>query len=155
MLGQFQLYSKVILLYIYIYPLFFRLFSHVITESGHYRVLSRSLWTVQQVLINYLFISLFCLLFLRHFLEELNTGCIAIATPIQTNIALVVGRLFPRCLLSFVPTAISHLLLFFSLKHMFLWKIAAWPCPKSLFHFYLDFFIILITIYFTFFYVLI
>ena len=37
MLCQFQLYSKVNQLYVYIYPLFFRFFSHI----GHYRVLSR------------------------------------------------------------------------------------------------------------------
>ena len=37
MLCQFQVYSKVNQLYIYIYPLLFRFFSHI----GHYRVLSR------------------------------------------------------------------------------------------------------------------
>ena len=38
-------------LYIYIYPLFFRFFSHI----GHYRVLSRVMCAIQQVLISYLF----------------------------------------------------------------------------------------------------
>ena len=47
MLCQFQVYSKVNQLYIYIYPLFFRLFSH----THHYRVLSRVPCAIQQVLI--------------------------------------------------------------------------------------------------------
>ena len=48
---QFLLYSKVNQLYRYIYPLFFRFFSHI----GHYRVLSRVPCAIQQVLISYLF----------------------------------------------------------------------------------------------------
>ena len=37
MLYQFQVYSKVIQLYIYMYLFFFKLFSHL----GYYRILSR------------------------------------------------------------------------------------------------------------------
>ena len=37
MLCSFQVYSKVIQLYVYIYPFFFRFFSHM----GYYRILSR------------------------------------------------------------------------------------------------------------------
>ena len=51
MLCQFQVYSIVNQLYIYIYPLCFRFFSHI----GHYRVLSRVPCAIQQVLISYLF----------------------------------------------------------------------------------------------------
>ena len=54
MLCQFQVYSKVNQLYIYIYPLFFfflRFFSHIC----HYRLLSRVPCAIQQVLISYLF----------------------------------------------------------------------------------------------------
>ena len=51
MLCKFQVYSKVNRLYVYIYPLFFRFFSHI----GHYRVLSRVPCAIQQVLICYLF----------------------------------------------------------------------------------------------------
>ena len=51
MLYQFLLYSKVNHLYIYIYLLFFRFYSHI----GHYRVLSRVACAIQQVLISYLF----------------------------------------------------------------------------------------------------
>ena len=54
MLCQFQLYSKVNQLYIY--PLFFRLFSHI----GHYRVLSSVPCAIQQDLISYLFYILQC-----------------------------------------------------------------------------------------------
>ena len=50
-LCQFLLYSKVNQLYIYIYPLFFRFFSHI----GHQTVLSRVPCAMQQVLISYLF----------------------------------------------------------------------------------------------------
>ena len=50
---QFLLYNKVNQLYVYIYPLFFRLFSHI----AHFRVLSRVSFTrIQQwILISYLF----------------------------------------------------------------------------------------------------
>ena len=51
MLCQFLLYSKVNQLYIYMYPLFFRFYSHI----GHYRVLSRVPSAIQQILISYLF----------------------------------------------------------------------------------------------------
>ena len=51
MLCYFQVYTKVNQLNIYIYPLFFRFFSHI----GHYRVLSRVPCAIQQVLISYLF----------------------------------------------------------------------------------------------------
>ena len=37
MLCYFQVYSKMVQLYIHIYPLFFRFFSHI----GYYRMLSR------------------------------------------------------------------------------------------------------------------
>ena len=47
MLCQFLQYSKVTQLYIYIYPLFFRFYSHMC----HYRVLSRVPCAIQQVLI--------------------------------------------------------------------------------------------------------
>ena len=47
----FLLYNRVNLLYIHIYPLFFRFYSHI----GHYRVLSRVPCAVQQILISYLF----------------------------------------------------------------------------------------------------
>ena len=43
--------QKVTQLYIYMYPLFFRFFSHI----GHYRILGRVPCAVQQVLISYLF----------------------------------------------------------------------------------------------------
>ena len=42
-------YSKVNQLYIYIYPLFLRLFSHI----GHFRVLSQVPSAMQQVLVDY------------------------------------------------------------------------------------------------------
>lgn len=48
---QFQVYIKVNLFYISIYPLSFRVFSHI----GHYRVLSRVPCSIQGVLIIYLF----------------------------------------------------------------------------------------------------
>ena len=48
---QFLLYSKVNQLYIYLSLLFFRFFSHI----GHYRVLRRVPYAIQQVLISYLF----------------------------------------------------------------------------------------------------
>ena len=51
MLCQLQVYSKVIQLYVYIQPFFFRLFSHI----GYYRILSRVPCAVQQVLVGYLF----------------------------------------------------------------------------------------------------
>ena len=51
MLCQFLLYSKVNQLYVYIYPLFFRFFSHVV----YYRILSRVPCAIQQVLVDYLF----------------------------------------------------------------------------------------------------
>ena len=51
MLCQFQVYSKVIQLYIYICSFFFRFFTHI----GYYRVLSRVPCAVQQVLAGYLF----------------------------------------------------------------------------------------------------
>ena len=50
MLCYFLLYGKVKQLYIYIYSLFFRLFSHI----GPYRVLGRGPFAIQQVLISYL-----------------------------------------------------------------------------------------------------
>ena len=48
MLCQFQVYSKVNQLYICMYPLFFRFFSHL----GYYRVLSRVSCAIEQVLIS-------------------------------------------------------------------------------------------------------
>ena len=51
MLCQFQVHNKVNQLYIYIYLLFWRFFSHI----GHYRVLSRVPRAIWQVLISYLF----------------------------------------------------------------------------------------------------
>ena len=57
MLYQFLPYSEVNLLYIY--PLFFRFFSHI----GHYRVLSRGPCAIQQVLISYLFYIQQCVYF--------------------------------------------------------------------------------------------
>ena len=51
MLCSFLLYSRLSQLHIYIYPLFFRFFSHI----GHYRVLSRVPCAIQQVLVSYLF----------------------------------------------------------------------------------------------------
>ena len=56
MLYQFQAYCKVNYLYIYIYPFFFRFLSHI----GHYQVLSRVPWAMQQVLIRYLFYIEYC-----------------------------------------------------------------------------------------------
>ena len=47
---QCQVYRKVIQSYINIYPLFFRLFSHI----GHYRILGRAPWTIQ-VLVSILY----------------------------------------------------------------------------------------------------
>ena len=51
MVCQFQVYSKVIQLYIHIYLFFFRFFSHI----GYYRVLNRVPCAIQQVLVDYLF----------------------------------------------------------------------------------------------------
>ena len=51
---------------------------------------------------------------------------------------------FSGCLLSFAPTAISHLLLFFSQSTCFYGKLQHVSCPKFLFLFCLDFFIMLI-----------
>ena len=42
------------LLYIHIYPFFFRFFSHI----GHYRILRRVPCAIQQVLVGYLFYRL-------------------------------------------------------------------------------------------------
>ena len=53
----FQVYSNVNQLYIYIYPLFFRFFSHI----GHYRVLGRVPCAIQQVLIIYFIYSSVCM----------------------------------------------------------------------------------------------
>ena len=53
MWWQFQVYSKVNQLCIYIYPLFFKLFSYIY----HYRVLSRVPCGIQQVLIIYFIYS--------------------------------------------------------------------------------------------------
>ena len=50
MMCQFLLYSRMNQLYIHIYPLFFRFFSHI----GHYRVLSRVPCAIEQLLISYL-----------------------------------------------------------------------------------------------------
>ena len=50
-LCLFQVCSKVIQLYMYTYPFFFRFFSHL----GYYRILSRVLCVIQQVLVDYLF----------------------------------------------------------------------------------------------------
>ena len=47
----FQVYSKVNQLYIYTYPLFCRIFSHI----DYYRVLSRVPCAIQEVFIRYLF----------------------------------------------------------------------------------------------------
>ena len=47
-----KVYSKMNLLYIHIYPLFFRSFSHI----GYYRILSIVPYAIQWVLISYLFI---------------------------------------------------------------------------------------------------
>ena len=49
MLCWFLLHSRMNQLYIYIYPLFFRFFSHI----GHYTVLSRVPCAIQKVLIIY------------------------------------------------------------------------------------------------------
>ena len=51
MLCSFQVYSTEIQLYIHIYLFFFRFFSHI----GYYRVVSRVLCAIQQVLVGYLF----------------------------------------------------------------------------------------------------
>ena len=56
MLSQVQVYRKVNQLYIYIYPLFFRFFSHI----GHYSILSRVPCVTQYVLISYQFYILQC-----------------------------------------------------------------------------------------------
>ena len=45
-------YSKVVQLYIYVYPFFFRCFSNV----GYYRILSRITCAIQKVLADYLYI---------------------------------------------------------------------------------------------------
>ena len=50
-LCQFQVYSEVNQLYVYICPRLFRFFSHI----GHYRLLSRVPCVIWQVLISYLF----------------------------------------------------------------------------------------------------
>ena len=51
MLCQFQVYSKVVRFYIYMYLFFFKFFSHL----GYYRILSRVPCAIQQVLVGYLF----------------------------------------------------------------------------------------------------
>ena len=53
MLCWFLLHSRMNQLYIYIYPLFFRFFSHI----GHYTVLSRAPCAIQKVLIIYFIYS--------------------------------------------------------------------------------------------------
>ena len=47
--NQFQVYSKVIQLYIYMYSFFFKFFSHL----GYYRILSEVSCAIQQVLVGY------------------------------------------------------------------------------------------------------
>ena len=64
MLYQLLLFGKVNCLYIYIYPLFFRFFSH----TGHYRVLSRIPCVIQQVLAVYLFYIQCCVCVNPHLL---------------------------------------------------------------------------------------
>ena len=51
MLYQFSVYNKVTQLHIYIYPLFFRFFSHL----GCYKVLGRISCAIQQIFVGYLF----------------------------------------------------------------------------------------------------
>ena len=51
MLYLFQVYSKVNQLHIYVYPFFFRFFSHI----GYYRVLTRVPCAIQWTLVDYLF----------------------------------------------------------------------------------------------------
>ena len=53
---SFLLCNKVNQLYIFVYPLFYRLFSHI----GHYKVLSRLPRAIQQVLVSYLFYIQWC-----------------------------------------------------------------------------------------------
>ena len=54
-LCSFQVYSKVIQLYVHMYLFFFKLFSHL----GYYRILSRAPCPIQEVLVGYLF-SILC-----------------------------------------------------------------------------------------------
>ena len=51
MLWYFQVYSKVIQVYIYMYLFFFKFFSHL----GYYRVLTRVPCVIRYVLFGYLF----------------------------------------------------------------------------------------------------
>ena len=56
---MFQLYSKVIQLYIYIYPLFLRFYSHI----RHYRVLSRVPCAIHTVGPYYLFFGIYLFIY--------------------------------------------------------------------------------------------
>ena len=71
MLYQFQVYSKVIQLYIYIYLFFFKFFSHL----GYYRILSRVPCAMQQVLV--ITFILFSFYLFIYFLAALGLRCCA------------------------------------------------------------------------------
>ena len=68
MLSQFQVYSKVVQLYIYMYLFFFKFFSHL----GYYRILTRVPCAIQQALVGYLFYFTFKLI---SFLVALDLPC--------------------------------------------------------------------------------
>ena len=72
MLCQFLLYSKMNQLYIYIYPVFFGLPSHL----GHHRALNRVPCAIEQVLISCLFFFNLFILFIL-FLAALGLCCCA------------------------------------------------------------------------------
>ena len=86
MLCYFLLYRKVSQLYIYMYvsPVFFRLFAHI----GLYRVLSRVPCAIQQVLISYLF-YLFLVQSLSHvwlFVTPWTTACKFLCPPLSPGV---------------------------------------------------------------------
>ena len=63
--------------YIYVYPFFFRFFSHI----NYYRILSRVPWAIQQVFVDYLF-----------YIQQ----CVSVPNP---NLSLL--QCFPLCLSKF------------------------------------------------------
>ena len=128
MLCQFQLHSKVYLmyskvnqLYVYRYPLFKRFFSHI----GHYKVLSRVPCSMQQAVISYLF----CV----------QQGVyVSLSLPCQPS-----SRLYPLVTRSLFSTSVNlplfckcvHLYLFFFFKDSTYKQyrmISVFVCPTSL-----------------------
>ena len=101
MLCQFQVYSKVIQLYIYMYLFFLKFFSHL----GCYIILSRVPCAIQQVLVGYPFYlcihlktisifyekSMFCemFIFLIYFFQVQLTYSVVIISAIQQSDSVI------------------------------------------------------------------